>query len=87
MFFIIGMPFFYLYPPKMNFYKRFETEMLIAIKNSKLSIVKAFLPAYKNTGVVLLPCLHMESIPTAISDGVDISEVPEYYVIRKMSSL
>ena len=80
------MPFFYLYPPKMNFYKRFETEMLIAIKNSKLSIVKAFLPAYKNTGVVLLPCLHMESIPTAISDGVDISEVPECYVLRKMSS-
>ena len=41
--------------------------------------------AGKNTRVVLMPCLHME-VPTAISDGVDISEVPECHLLRQMSS-
>ena len=29
----------------------------------------------KNTGVVLVPCCALECVPTAISDGMDISEV------------
>ena len=35
--------------------------------------------AGKNAGVVLVPCLCMEVIHAAISDGVDISEVPEHH--------
>ena len=31
--------------------------------------------ADKNTGVVLVPCLHM-CVPTAIFGGVDISKIP-----------
>ena len=41
----------------------------------------------KNTRVVLVPCLCMEVCPpTAISCGVDISEVPGCYFLRQMSS-
>ena len=42
--------------------------------------------AGKNTGVVLVPCSHMEVRPTAISGGVDISEVPGCHLLRQMSS-
>ena len=38
--------------------------------------------AGKNTGVVLVPCLR----PTAISGGVDISEVRGCHLLRQMSS-
>ena len=37
---ITGMPFFYFYPLKMNFDKRFEPKMLIIMKNSQLNIKK-----------------------------------------------
>ena len=39
--------------------------------------------AGKNTGVVLVPCLHD---PTAISGGVNISEVPGCHFLRQMNS-
>ena len=42
--------------------------------------------AGKNTGVVLVPCSCMECIPTAISGGVDISEVTGCHLLRQMSS-
>ena len=32
--------------------------------------------AGKNTGIVLVPCCSWKCVPTAISGGVDISEVP-----------
>ena len=38
--------------------------------------------AGKNTRVVLVPCC----IPTAVSGGVDISEVPGCHLLRQMSS-
>ena len=41
---------------------------------------EAFPSAGKNTGVVLLPCFYFiawKCVPTAISGGVDISEVSE----------
>ena len=41
--------------------------------------------AGKNTGVVLVACREWKCVPTAISDGVDISEVPGY-LLRQMSS-
>ena len=37
---------------------------------------EAFPSAGKNTGVVLVPCHAWECVPTVISGGVDISEVP-----------
>ena len=37
--------------------------------------------AGKNTGVVLVPCLRMKCIPTAISGGVDISVVPGCHLL------
>ena len=40
--------------------------------------------AGKNTRVVLVPCSRMEV--TAISSGVDISEVSGSHLLRKMSS-
>ena len=42
--------------------------------------------AGKNTGVVLVPCSRMKCIPTSISSGVDISEVPGCHLLRQMSS-
>ena len=33
--------------------------------------------AGKNTGIVLVPCLAWKCVPTAISGGMDISEVPK----------
>ena len=40
----------------------------------------------KNTGVVLVPCRAWKSVPTAISGGVDISEVPGYHLLQQISS-
>ena len=40
---------------------------------------EASLSAGKNTGVVLVPCHAWKCVPTAISGGVDVSEVPGCY--------
>ena len=37
--------------------------------------------AGKITGIVLVPYCTWKSVPTAISDGVDISEVPECHFL------
>ena len=42
--------------------------------------------AGRNTEIVLVPCRTWKCVPTAISAGVDISEVPEYHLLRQMSS-
>ena len=41
--------------------------------------------AGKNTKVVLVPCHAWKCVPTAISDGVDISEVPGCHLLQQMS--
>ena len=42
--------------------------------------------AGKNNGIVLVPCCTWKCVPTAISGGVDISEVPGCHLLRQMSS-
>ena len=42
--------------------------------------------AGKNTGILLVPCQAWKCIPTCISGGVDISEVPWCHFLRQMSS-
>ena len=42
---------------------------------------EASLSARKNTEVVLVPCSHMKCVSTAISVGVDISEVPGCHLL------
>ena len=42
--------------------------------------------AGKNTRIVLVPCCAWKCVPTAISGGVDISEVPGCHLLRQMSS-
>ena len=42
--------------------------------------------ADKNTGVVLVPCCTWKCVPTAISGGVDISEVPGCHLLQQISS-
>ena len=42
--------------------------------------------AGKNTGIVLVPCCARECVPTAISGGVDNSEVPVCHLLRQVSS-
>ena len=37
--------------------------------------------AGENTGIVLVPCHAWKCVPTAISDGVDISEVRGCYLL------
>ena len=37
--------------------------------------------AGKNTGIVLVPCCTWKCVPTAISGGVDISEVPGCHLL------
>ena len=37
--------------------------------------------AGKNTRIVLVPCHTWKCVPTAISGGVDISEVPGYHLL------
>ena len=58
------------------------------IKDTKLVSTdqKASPSAGKNTGVVLVPCRAWKCVPTAISGGVDISEVPGCHLLRQMSS-
>ena len=43
---------------------------------------EAFPSAGKNTGVVLVPCSAWKCVPTAISGGVDTSEVPGCHLLR-----
>ena len=45
---------------------------------------EASLSAGKITGVVLVPCRTWKCVPTAISVGVDISEVPVCHLLRQM---
>ena len=40
----------------------------------------------KNTRIVLVPCCTWNCVPTAISGGADISEVPGCHLLRQMSS-
>ena len=40
----------------------------------------------KNTEIVLVPCRAWKCVTTAISDGVDISEIPGCHLLRQMSS-
>ena len=42
--------------------------------------------AGKNTGIVLVLCRTWKCVPTAISGGVGISEVPGCHLLRQMSS-
>ena len=42
--------------------------------------------AGKNTGVFLVSCCAWRCVPTAISGGVDISEVAGCHLLRQMSS-
>ena len=42
--------------------------------------------AGKNTDIVLVPCHAWKYVPTAISSGVNISEVPGCYLLQQMSS-
>ena len=39
----------------------------------------------KNTGVVLLPCCAWKCLPTAISSGMDIYEIPEHHLLQQIS--
>ena len=41
--------------------------------------------ASKNTTVDLVPFHALKCVPSAISGGVDISEVPRCYLLRQMS--
>ena len=42
--------------------------------------------AVKNIGIVLQPCRTWKCVLTAISGGVDISEVPGCHLLRQMNS-
>ena len=42
--------------------------------------------AGKSTGIVLMSCHTWKCVPTAVSGGVDISEVPGSDLLRQMSS-
>ena len=42
--------------------------------------------AGENTRIVLVPCRAWNSVPTAISGGVNIYEVHECHLLRQMSS-
>ena len=42
--------------------------------------------AGKNTGLVLVSCHTWKCVPTTISSGVDISEVPGCHLLQQMSS-
>ena len=42
--------------------------------------------AGKNTGIVLVACCIWKCFPTALSGGVDISEVPMWHLLRQMGS-
>ena len=57
-------------------------------KKTKLgsSNLESFPWADRNTGVVLVPCCIWKDVPTAFSDGVDISEVPLFCLLQQISS-
>ena len=40
----------------------------------------------RNTGMVLVPCGAWKCVPTTISGGVDIFEVPGCHLLRQMRS-
>ena len=40
----------------------------------------------ENTGIGFVPCCAWKCVPTPISGGVDISEVPGCHLLRQMSS-
>ena len=42
--------------------------------------------AGKNKRIVLVPCRAWKCVPTAISGGVDVSEVPGCHFLRQISS-
>ena len=42
--------------------------------------------ASKDTGVVLVPCCAWKCIPTGISGGLDVSEVPGCHLLRQINS-
>ena len=42
--------------------------------------------AGKNTGIVLVSCRTWKCVPTAISGGADISEVPGCHLLQQMIS-
>ena len=42
--------------------------------------------AVKNNREVLVPCLTWKNVPTAISDGVDIPDVPGCQLLHEVSS-
>ena len=58
------------------------------LKETKLgsSDQEASPSAGKNTGIVLVPCCAWKCVPTTISSGVDIFEVPGCHLLRQMSS-
>ena len=47
---------------------------------------EASLSAGKNAWIVLVLCHAWKCVPTAISSGVDISEVPGCHLLQQMSS-
>ena len=56
-------------------------------KETKLgsSNQEAFPSAGKNTRIVLVPCRTWNCVPTAISGGIDISEVSGCLLLQQMS--
>ena len=55
----------------------------LIVRRPKLEVPPS---AGKNTRIVLVLCHTWKCIPTAISGGVDISEVPECHLLQQMSS-
>ena len=47
---------------------------------------EAFASEYKNSRVVIVPCYAWKQVPTAISGGVHISEVPRCCLFLQISS-
>ena len=63
--------------------------MLPDTKDTELGISdnqKASPSAGKNTGIVLVPRHAWNCVPTAISSGVDISEVPGCHLLQQVNS-
>ena len=60
-----------------NSLNRFMNSFLVRSSNQEASP-----SAGKNIGVVLVPCCTWKCVPTAISGGVDISEVPWCHILQ-----
>ena len=58
-------------------------------KETKLGISdrEACPSASKNTRIILVPCRAWKCVPTTISGGAAISEIPECHLLQQMSSL